>query len=160
MVRLILLLAFYFSLSTVFGQSKFNAEVFANKIDADTGLIVRNIVLDTTYIEKQFGGRISVAANFQVSLTRENKKLKRFLYQDNGKYPVKVVFYFYNGKPFRGLVQGRFRRTDTNPEFQDSVSFNVVKGKVVQPRRNKGYSINCTWFLMWMEDLINLSGLH
>jgi hypothetical protein len=138
-----------------YGQGNHKHSALIKNIDTNTALVSKQISLDTTWIDVK-GGKIATAIEFKVYCDPQNGRARKFVFEDSGDYPMSVIFYFDKGHAVYGRIAGKFGRTDTNPELIDSVSFYIVNGKIIEPKRNKKFTINSSWYYSWMIDLVNL----
>jgi len=157
-ISLLIFLTIYF---TAIGQTSSTTIVdsIANSIDKDTTLKAKTITLDT--LHSAYGALVKTEATFLAYTDPSTNQLHKIVWNNEGSYYSFVTIYYNNGFAIKGLIKAKYRRTDTNPEFETNSVFYYENDKVVKEIEINGnnYRANGFWYLSTINDFISLAGL-
>ena len=130
-------------------------------IDRDTSLKVSTITLDTLYMDN--GTPIKLEATFTAVTDIKTNRLKKIIWDNPGEYYSFVTLYYNKNGAIKGLINAKYRVTDTNPEHECNSIFyysgEKVLKEIVLSTSNKDYHSNGLWYMLTVSDFIKLAGL-
>ena len=157
-ISLIIFLSICF---TAIGQTSPTTIVdsIANSIDKDTSLTAKTITLDT--LHSAYGALVKTEVTFIAYSNPITNCVRKIVWNNEGNYYDYVTIYYHKGDAIKGIVKARYKRTDTNPEFETHSVFYYQKDKVVKESELNGnkYRANGFWYLSTINDFITLAGL-
>jgi len=160
-VRIILSVSLVFICFAVSAQtfSTTLVDSVTSSIDKDTSLSAKTITLDTLY--SYYGAMIKTEDTFVVYLDPSSNQVYKIVWNNEGAFYTYVTIYYYKGFAIKGIVRAKYRRTDTNPEFETHSVFYYHNDKVVKEIEVNGheYRANGFWYLSTVADMIKLAGL-
>jgi hypothetical protein len=128
------------------------------RIEADDSLNINIVVIDTAYFMDN-GERLKLQDEFKVYRSSESKKVRKIVWnRRDGSYYDSLILYYKNGNAIKGVVAGKFRRTDTNPEITTTTSFYIKMNKVYYRKKlNTDIYINGSVYLSAINDYIKIA---
>jgi hypothetical protein len=160
-VKTIFSITFLFASFIATGQTDLTkiADSVAYSIDKDTTLKAKLITLDT--LHSAYGALVKTEATFLAYTDTKTNELHKIVWNNEGNYYAFVTIYYNNGAAIKGQIKAKYRRTDTNPEFETNSVFYYQNDKVVKEiELNEGnYRANGFWYMSTINDFITLAGL-
>ncbi len=160
-MKTILSITFLFASLLATGQSDLTKIVdsVTYSIDKDTTLKENLITLDT--LHSAYGALVKTEATFLAYTDTKTNRLHKIVWNNEGNYYAFVTIYYNNGTAIKGQVKAKYRRTDTNPEFETNSVFYYQNDKVVKEIELNGtdFRANGFWYLSTINDFIVLAGL-
>lgn len=160
-VKTILTITFLFASLIAIGQTESIkiADSVAYSIDKDTTLESKLISLDTFHIA--YGTLVKTEMTFLAYINPITNQVHKIVWNNEGNYYSFVTIYYNSGAAIKGLVKAKYRRTDTNPEFETTSVFYYENDKVVKEVELNGadFRANGYWYMSTINDFIILAGL-
>ena len=160
-LKAILLVTIIFICCTSSGQSLSTGIVdsVTNQIDKDTSLKAKGISLDT--LHSAYGTMVKTEVSFVAYTDPTTSQVRKIVWNNEGDYYCFVTIYYYKGNAVKGIVKAKYRRTDTNPQFETHSAFYYQDDKVIKEIELNGndYRANGYWYLSTINDFVTLAGL-
>ena len=161
-MKAILPVALIFISVTTFGQTLSTSIVdsLTNSIEQDSSFKAKTIVLDTLWSADD-GTLVKTEVTFIAYVHPKTNHVHKIVCNNEGDYYNYVTIYYNKGGAIKGIVKAKYRRTDTNPEFETISVFYIQNDKVVKEIELHGneYRANGFWYLTTINDFITLAGL-
>lgn len=160
-MKAILFITFLFTSFTSTGQTDLikNADSVSYSIDKDTTIKPKSITLDT--LHSAYGALVKTEVTFLAYVDPVTNRLNKIVWNIEGNYYSFVTIYYNNGVAIKGQIKAKYRRTDTNPEFETNSVFYLQNDKVIKEIEFNGsdHRANGFWYLSTINDFVSLAGL-